>query len=374
MHQRIKLCFILSHLPQGGAERQTINLIKGLKTTDYEITLLLYAHTEIFYKEAIELPVKIIVNQTSKANKVIRNLKNALFLRKFLRDTYFDVIHTLLYHNGFWVRLLAPKRYTGRIIYSVRNTVDEIPLSSRLAEKILVRKSIVVTNSHKVLEQYVNIVGERHRFRVSNIYNGIETLRFLSDEPPGFSGKTIIGTVGRQTALKNQIQILQAVNIISKTKPVHFFLIGDKAQGSSVDNERFVRDHQLSEIVTILDSQQDIETYYRKFNVFVLSSLNESCPNVLFEAMLSKCLCIVSEGANADKFISDGLNGLIYDGSLQMLVSKLNTALELINGNMHHPMVNAGFDYAFKNFSSDTMMMKYNRIYKSIAHNTDIDG
>ncbi|HBE42572.1 MAG TPA: hypothetical protein DDW27_15490 [Bacteroidales bacterium] len=372
--KKIKICFVLSHLPQGGAERQTINLIKGLKASDYEITLLLYANTEIFYREVFELPIKIIVNQTQKANKVIRNLKNAFFLRKVLKDSDFDILHTLLYHNGFWVRILAPRKYKDRIIYSIRNTVDAIPWSSRLAEKILVKKSIVVTNSQKVLEQYIDIVGERHRFRVSNIYNGIETARFLCDEPPGISGKTIIGTVGRQTALKNQIQILQAVNIISKTKPVHFFLIGDKTQGRSVDNERFVRDHQLSEIVTLLDSQHDIETYYRKFNIFVLSSLNESCPNVLFEAMLSKCLCIVSEGANADKFISDGLNGLVYDGSLPMLVSKLNVALELISGNKHHPMVNAGFDYAFQNFSTDSMMMKYNRLYNSIVHKTDIDG
>lgn len=373
MHQRIKLCFILSHLPQGGAERQTINLIKGLKASDYEITLLLYANTELFYKEVIELPVKVIVNQTSKANRVIRNLKNAFFLRKVLRDSDFDILHTLLYHNGFWVRILAPRKYKERIIYSIRNTVDEIPLSSRLVEKMLVRKSIVVTNSQKVLEQYVDIVGESHRCRVTNIYNGIEIARFLCDEPPEISGKTIIGTVGRQTALKNQIQILQAINLISKTKPVHFILIGDKAQSSSVDNERFVREHQLSEIVTVLDSQHDIETYYRKFNVFVLSSLSESCPNVLFEAMLSKCICIVSEGANADRFISDGVNGLVYDGSLPMLVSKLNEALELINGNEHHRMVNTGFDYAFKNFSSEAMIFEYDRIYKSMVYKTGLD-
>jgi glycosyltransferase involved in cell wall biosynthesis len=373
VHRRIKLCFILSHLPQGGAERQTINLIKGLKTTDYDITLLLYATSEIFYKEVMKLPVRIIVNHSPKANKVVRTIKNAFFIRKILRDNEFDILHTLLYHNGFWVRILAPGKYTGRIIYSVRNTVDEIPFSSRLAEKILAGKSTVVTNSRKVLEQYVEIVGARHRFRVSNIYNGIETARFLCDEPPEISDKTIIGTVGRQTALKNQIQILQAINVISKTNPVHCFLIGDKAQGSSVDNEKFVREHQLSEIVTLLDSQHDIETYYRKFNVFVLSSLNESCPNVLFEAMLSKCLCIVSEGANADKFISDGLNGLVYNGSLSMLVSKMELAIELINNNKHHQMVNNGVDYVLKNFSSDSMIIKYNLIYESIVNKTGID-
>ncbi len=367
---KVRLCFILSHLPQGGAERQTINLIRGLNPDIYEITLILYANSEIFYKEVIALPIKLITNRASVSNKLLRNIKHAIFLRKVLKKNDFDLLHTLLYHNGFWVRLLAPAKYDGRIVYSIRNTIDEIPWYERLAEKVFAYRSIVVTNSNRVLEQYVSVVGEHRRSRVSNIYNGIEISRFATDKVPVVGEKIIIGTVGRQTILKNQIQILQAIKSISETIPVHFYLIGDKTKESYIDNERFVIENKLEEKVTILDSQNDIESYYRTFNVFVLSSINESCPNALLEAMLSRCLCVVSEGANSDQFITDGINGLVYDGTVKMLVEKLFEAIALFRNNNHYKIADNGFDYVVSNFSYNSMVLAYSEIYKRMLSGT----
>ena len=76
--------------------------------------------------------------------------------------------------------------------------------------------------------------------------------------------------------------------------------------------------------------KKDIEIYYLKFDVFILPSIYEGCPNVLFEAMLSKCLCIVSIGSNSDNFIIDGVNGLVYDGSDKDLKLKLMEAISII--------------------------------------------
>lgn len=363
---KIRICFILSHLPQGGAERQTINLIAGLDPSKFDITLLLYANTEIFYKEILELPINVIINDTVPATKLVRNLKNAIFLRNSLKNRNFDILHTLLFHNGFWVRILAPSRYKNRILYSIRNSIAQITIFEKLVENLLVRRSMVVTNSQKVLEQYVKIVGERYRSRVTNIYNGIDTNRFLSKEAPFVAKEIIIGTVGRQTALKNQIQILQAVEYISKIYPLHFYLVGDKSQSSSIDNKKFVIEHELSNLVTILDSQTEIELYYRKFNIFVLSSIHESCPNALLEALLAKCLCIVSSGANSDHFIKDGINGFVYDGTTEKLVSKLIDAIELIRNDRYTTTVNNGQEYALKTFSLSMMIGSYESAYKSL--------
>jgi glycosyltransferase involved in cell wall biosynthesis len=147
---------------------------------------------------------------------------------------------------------------------------------------------------------------------------------------------------------------------------VHFYLIGDKIQDRSVDNESFVRDNKLHDNVTILDSQSDIESYYKKFNIFVLSSISESCPNVLFEAMLAKCLCIVSEGSNSDHFIKDEINGFVYDGSTKMLEYKLIKAIELIKTGKMKEIIDNGYQYALRNFTLEKMVQGYESIYKSI--------
>jgi len=52
-----KICFIASHFPQGGAERQITELIKGLIERGYQITLICYQSNVIFFREIKELNI-----------------------------------------------------------------------------------------------------------------------------------------------------------------------------------------------------------------------------------------------------------------------------------------------------------------------------
>lgn len=369
---KVMICFVLSHLPQGGAERQTLNLIRMLDPSRFEVTLILYANQIIFYKEIHDLNVHIISCPAYNKCKLIKNLKGAIFLRRILLHNHFDLIHTLLFHNGLWVRLLAPVQYSGRIIYSIRNSLEHSSFFERLVEKLLHARSVTVTNSHFVLEQYKRIVGDCSSESCLTIYNGIETDKFISDESPNLGKYLVIGTVGRQTLLKNHIQLLRVVKELRHEVPLHLYIIGDSDQDSFQANSEYINLNGLDNLVTILDSQQDIENYYKKFNIFVLSSLSESCPNVLFEAMLAKCLCVVSQGSNKDRFIIDGLNGFEYDGTDQMLKEKLILATQKLE--MHSVasiLINAQ-NYVLENFSINNMVNSYTSLYSETYERTRI--
>jgi glycosyltransferase involved in cell wall biosynthesis len=365
---KIRICFILSHLPQGGAERQTINLIRGLNPAFYDISLLLYANEKLFYTEVYKLPVKLIIHQSPATNKILRTLRNILFLYEELRVSEFDILHTLLSHNGFWVRILAPRKFANRVVYSIRNDIKDSPGFYLLFEKLLNRKSYVVTNSMKVLEQYSDYIGRTNAKTIRNIYNGFDVKEFISLTPPPISEKVILGTVGRQTIEKNQIQILKAIASIGGQYVLHFFLIGDKSQNMASENERFVRESSLGNCITILDSVSGIMEYYKRFNIFILASKRESCPNVLFEAMLSRCLCIVSSGANSDNFIIDGVNGLVYDGTQKMLEQRIIQAISMVRNGEHHQIVEEGHNYAYAHFSLDRMISAYEVLYNEIIN------
>ncbi|MBE0655415.1 MAG: glycosyltransferase family 4 protein [Bacteroidales bacterium] len=259
--------------------------------------------------------------------------------------------------------MVAPCRYARRTVYSIRNDIMDSPCFYRFFEKLLFRSSYVVTNSMKVLHQYSRYFKSSKRHIIRNIYNGFDVGKFLFAFPPPVSEKMILGTVGRQAVPKNQIQILKAVDSVIKLYPLHFYLIGDKHQNMALENESYVRERNLDNDVTILDSVSAIENYYRCFNIFILSSVNESCPNVLFEAMLSKCLCIVSTGSNSDHFIVDGLNGLVYDGSLMMLEEKIVQAISMVRTGAHFGLVEEGQKYANANFSLNRMISEYKELY-----------
>lgn len=372
MPSKTRICFILSHLPQGGAERQTINLLKALDYSRYEVTLVLYANTELFYKEVLDLPIQILIHQSPSFSKVLRNISNVIYLRKVLVRNDFDILHTLLFHNGFWVRMVAPRRYDQRIIYSVRNDLQDGSRFYVFFEKLLIRRSMAITNSLKARDQLKALVGEKYLHKIFNIYNGFDLKRFNSDVPPEIGKEIIIGTVGRQTFQKKQIQILQAVKQLYEKYFLHFFLIGDKTKDQSYINQNYVEGNRLEKWVTILDSQADIEIFYRRFNIFVLASVYEGCPNVLFEAMLSRCLCIVSAGANSDNFIHDGINGLVYDGSTSGLVKKLETAIALLKSGGSVKIVESGNRYVHDNFALSQMVSRYEAAYDDIMNKRSI--
>ena len=365
------MCFVLSHLPQGGAERQTINLITALDFSRYDITLILYDNTEIFYKEIHKLPIHLLVHHSPGACKLFRAISNVMYLRRVLAENNFDILHTLLFHNGFWVRFVAPRKYSQRIIYSIRNDLKDGPGFYLKFEKLLIRRSIAITNSMKAMGQFKVMVGEKYHHKIFNIYNGFDIQRFNLDKPSPLGEKIIIGTVGRQVAQKNQIQILEAIKQISGRYSVHFFLIGDKANDSFNINENFVIRNRLESCVTILDSQPEIESYYKLFNIFVLSSIYEGCPNVLFEAMLARCLCVVSQGANTDHFIHDGINGLVYDGSTSMLVTKLEAAIDMLRSGEGVSVIQNGHKYARENFALDQMVNSYESIYEMVIKSVE---
>jgi len=361
--QKIKICFILSNLLQGGAERQTLNLIKNLDSSVYEITLVLYSCYDIFYKEVFDLDIKIIQRELKFKSKLIRNIDNALFLWLYLRRNKFDILHTLMFHNGFLVRLLAPSFYNNKIVYSIRNSLENSNPFYLRFEKRFFKKSIVITNSLKSKHQFLKHIEEKNEDSVQNIYNGID-IPTVKDKP--IYNKIVIGTIGRQTKQKNQIQILRVINKIKHRYDLFTYIIGKGELDESFNLMEYIKQNYLEDLVKVMDSQNNIQDYYQQFDVFILSSFYEGCPNVLFEAMASNVLVICSSGANSDGFIQNGVNGFVYDGSDCDLERILTYVLEIKDHFELNKIRKAGRNYVISKLSTEVMVENYKKIYLDI--------
>ncbi len=368
----IKICFIASHFPQGGAERQTTELIKGLLMKDYEVSLLLYQSDIVFYSELKKLKVNFILN-SKKSSQItfFKWVNNILFLRKNLKKESFDIIHTYLFYNGILVRLFAPKKFKKKIIYSVRNSYEDVSKLFYYLDIILNKRSINIYNSKK---SFIQLYKNPSRSILNNnqvIYNGFDVLKFNANNRK-HNNIITIGMVGRMTFQKNQIQVLKAIVEMKKVINHSFklYLIGDSGLDEGVNIKNFIKKNDLIAEVVLLDSQENIEDYYRMFDVFVLPSIYEGCPNALFEAMLSKCLCIISKGANSDFFIKNGVNGLVYDGSDEMLELQLKAAIDLLKKGFANEIILNGYNYAMDNFSLTSMVNKYHNVYNDLIDKT----
>lgn len=358
-----KICYIVSNLNQGGAERQLVELIKKIDKVKYSVTLCIYDDNSIFYNELYEAPeVDIIMRKTFSTNRIVNFIDRLIFLRKFLVNSDFDLIQTMLFHNGLLVRFLLPRRYNNRILYSIRNNFDLFLQPQKkwklMIEKKFLKKSIVICNTKYSADKFKSVINSDLREHIDYIYNGYDNRKFYKEDGMQ-SSKTIIGLVGRQTYQKNHIQALEIASTLPENVEIHIYgAKGDKTEELS----NYVKEHNLGSKVYLHSPSTNMQLIYNSFDVFLLTSHFEGCPNVVFEAMLCQIPVVISEGANTDGFIISGTNGYVYDGTNESLIRELNHCVCSENTNI----ISNAYEYVLNNFTLDAMVTKYQDLYNTI--------
>jgi glycosyltransferase involved in cell wall biosynthesis len=356
---RIKIAFIISNLAQGGAEKQFITLINGLNNFAYDITVYLYAcQNEPFYKD-LELNTSITYrkNRLTNRSSILKILEAIKSIRAFLKSDEYDLVVSTLFMNNFLVRIAAPGFYKNKIIANVRTSIKLYNKWLLLSEKIQIKRSYLVFNSYKTLKDFSNILRPKYHSKLSVIHNG-----FLIPKSQDKCDQIIFGSLGRFSSEKNILQVVRVFRDLEQTYP-DIKLIIQGLYGNQYDE---IVKAALSKNLEIRQKNPDTDIFYSSIKIVVIPSLFEGCPNVLFEALLRRKVCIISEGANSDDFIINGVNGLVYDGTdkgLKEAMSSVIKSMPIINENK---MIEEGYQYALTNFSIAEMVSNYERLFLSI--------
>ena len=168
--------------------------------------------------------------------------------------------------------------------------------------------------------------------------------------------------MGRFSKEKN---ILQSVRVFQNLfKSNNFFkLIVQGHFGNQFDD---IKEIIFTKNIEIKEPNFNVEIFYNSIHILILPSIFEGCPNVLFEAMLRKKICIVSKGANSDKFVENGVTGFIYDGSDIELINTINYVISLIGTKKEIEIVNNAHQYASSKFSMQSMVKNYELIFNKL--------
>jgi glycosyltransferase involved in cell wall biosynthesis len=374
MNARVSICFIINNLGQGGAERQFVELIKHIDKTKFDVTLYLYAVNKgVFFKEIFDIPgVRVVQNVLRSRNAGLKIIEALRYIRRILKDNHFDIVQTTLFMNGLFVRLAAPRRYRDRMVSNIRTSLKLYTKYHLFAEKMLLRRSYVVANSRRTAEEFLGRVPRGRRARVRYIYNGYDTGLFSPRQTERPHDSVTLGCVGRMYRIKNQMQVVRVVHAMN-TASIRLMVIGD-----SGDQENaiiaYIREYDLEDRIALEPKQSNIEDCYNRFDIFILPSLLEGCPNVLFEAMLCGCFCIISTHANTDEFVLHGENGLVYDGTDEDLQEQLQYAISVLKTEAFDRIRENGRRYACENFSMEKMVKSYEDLYREIVYGYTPDG
>lgn len=214
-------------------------------------------------------------------------------------------------------------------------------------------------------------------YRVAQIYNGVDTVRFRPRE----SGRVpvegspfndprywVVGTVGRMHVVKDQLLLVRAFLQTLATVPearerLRLMLVGDGPLRAEA--EALLREAGASSCAWLAGERADVPELLRAMDCFVLPSLAEGISNTILEAMASGLPVIATRvGGNPELVIDQVTGTLIPSGDVAALVAAINGYYALPDVAAEHGR--AGRARVERKFSLDYMMHRYESLYISL--------
>lgn len=160
--------------------------------------------------------------------------------------------------------------------------------------------SLLLPNSHSEYKRLVNYLGFEKKHKV--IYNGIDKeLHFNPDRPVIEKDKNLVICVARIEGNKNQLNLIKALNntnfklkIIGNPAPNHmkYYRECKRAAASNIEFTGFISLNGLIE-------------NYRRAQVHILPSFNETCGLSSLEAAHHRCCLVITKGGDTMEYFKD---------------------------------------------------------------------
>lgn len=367
---------VIHHLGVGGLENGLVNLINHMPPGRYRHAIVcLKGYTE--FRRRIKCgDVEIVALNKQEGHDL------GLYLRLFktLRHLKPDIVHTrnLATMEGQLVSALAGVKARvhgehGRDIFDLHGKNRRYNLLRR-AIRPFVGHYIAVS---KDLECWlVDTVGAAPD-RVSQIYNGVDSLRFHPrsgprDEfgPEGFftDDAFVIGSVGRMAAVKDYPSLVRAFLKVLEKKPtarrrLRLLIVGDG--GSRQECLDLLRDTSARELAWLPGERADTPTLMRAMDLFVLPSLGEGISNTILEAMSSGLPVVATRVGGNVELVQEGHTGrLVPPANPEAMADALldyyvNTEKALLHGKSARQKIEACF-------SMEAMTQGYLDVYDKV--------
>lgn len=364
---------VFHRLTMGGLENGVVNLVNGLPADRFRHAIVcIEDYTE--FRNRIRRP-DVEVHAMRRSEVGVRRMRFDLV--RLFRAIRPAILHT---RNLSALDALLPGRIAGirRMVHGEHGRdVDDLTGENRKLiwlrrlHRPLVSHYIAVS---KDLERYLHDrvgVGASH---ITQIYNGVDTMRFapsgprLDDVmPPGFGGESriVIGTVGRLQEVKNQLSLIRAFAMLLTRTPMlrptlRLAIFGDgplKGELTQAAGQLGVAD------VTWFPGATDrVPDALRSLDVFVLPSLAEGISNTILEAMASGCPVVVTAVGGNVELVADGEYGCLYpSGDTEALTGILRAYID--NPALRQRHGRAARSAALARFSLDAMMREYAGVY-----------
>lgn len=377
--KKIKVLHIITNLPVGGAQDNTLITVDKLDKNRYDVTLMCAAEGDWLDRALGLNDVKLIfVNELIRPIHLLNDIIALIKIYRIIRRGKYDIVHTHSSKPGFSGRIAASLAKVPTIIHTVHgfpfndfmNPVARtffINLERALAKISQVLVTVSRLNLDKILE--LNIA---ERSQLINIYSGIYFDKFSNRVDITAKKKElkinpdlkVVGMVGRLSKQKSPQYFVEAIpDILLKNPDTCFLLIGDGELRNELE-EQIIR-LNIQGYTTILGFRDDVPDLMQILDVFVLSSCWEGLGRSLTEAMYLRRPVVATCVEGVPELVISGETGILVPPRDPKAISLAVTEL-LNNPDKAKAMGEKSRKKVAEKFSAQKMVEQIDQLYQDM--------
>ncbi len=356
---------ILYRFDIGGLESVLVNMINTMPEQSYRHVIISLTESSEFEKRINRDDVEVICLHKQAGNDPKIHLKIWQLLRQLKPVcTHTYNISTLEYNVISFLAGIKKRIHAehGRDIYDLDGSNKKYQYLRRFVNPF-VTQWIPVS---KELDDWLVRDVKLPKSKVNLIYNGIDLELY---NPKKYQNKKqfIVGTVGRMAAVKDQLTLIKAIEILITEYPefkniIRLDVVGDGELYSSLQS--YIEEHSLTANIKLLGARNDVANILQSFDVFVLPSLAEGIPLTILEAMATSLPVISTRVGGVPELIENDINGyLISPQDVNSLAIKIRHYIDRPELIKKHG--NNGRLKVEESFSLQAMTDQYLKVYNA---------
>jgi glycosyltransferase involved in cell wall biosynthesis len=394
---KIKVIHVITRFDKGGSAENTFLTVRGLDKSRYDVLLIkgISSRSDAGAPEARAVEANISAMRehhvrVASVRHLVRNLQPvsdliAFFsLLRIIRRERPHIVHTHTSKAGILGRWAAYLCGVPVIVHTPHGHVFWGyfgPGKTRLfilLERLTARiTDAIMTLTLQEREDHFRLsIAPEDKFTV--IHSGVDLDGFLATDSPPAEARTtlgiptemtVVGTVGRLTAVKGHEVLLRAVSeLIRRGDRIFLVFLGEGELRSTLEQRAI--DLGIAENVRFLGWRPDVARVMSAFDIFCLPSLNEGMGKVLVEAMALGKPIVASDVGGIKDLVRPGENGLLVPVGD---VAALSEAISHLLGDPERcRRMGAAGGLLAPQYSADEMIKMIDRLYGKLMEDNNL--